>query len=121
MPRKHWDSRGKTVRQRGSNTNGNDAAYRYRSYGNELWEFDDNGSMMPREASINDVHHITETDRDGSFYPPVEERPGPDIPCSNRDRRSTRQMSLGPRRYRQILPDREIRVEPRSWLPIPDP
>ncbi len=34
----------------------------YRSYGNELWEFDDNGLMRRREASINDVA-ITEADR----------------------------------------------------------
>ena len=27
----------------------------YRSYGNELWEFDDDGLMRRREASINDV------------------------------------------------------------------
>jgi nuclear transport factor 2 (NTF2) superfamily protein len=27
----------------------------YRSYGNELWTFDDNGLMSRREASINDV------------------------------------------------------------------
>jgi uncharacterized protein len=27
----------------------------YRSYGNELWEFADNGLMSRREASINDV------------------------------------------------------------------
>jgi nuclear transport factor 2 (NTF2) superfamily protein len=27
----------------------------FRSYGNELWEFDDDGLMMRREASINDV------------------------------------------------------------------
>src|SRR5580692_5451057 len=27
----------------------------YRSYGNELWEFDEDGYMMRREASINDV------------------------------------------------------------------
>src|ERR671934_1416334 len=27
----------------------------YRSYGNELWEFQDNGLMRRREASINDV------------------------------------------------------------------
>jgi nuclear transport factor 2 (NTF2) superfamily protein len=33
-----------------------DAAGRwYRSYGNELWEFADNGLMRRREASINDV------------------------------------------------------------------
>ncbi len=34
----------------------------YRSYGNELWEFDENGLMRRREASINDVA-IAETDR----------------------------------------------------------
>lgn len=34
----------------------------YRSYGNELWEFDDNGLMRRREASINDVS-IAEADR----------------------------------------------------------
>jgi nuclear transport factor 2 (NTF2) superfamily protein len=33
-----------------------------RSYGNENWEFEDNGLMRRREASINDVS-ITETDR----------------------------------------------------------
>lgn len=27
----------------------------FRSYGNELWEFDSNGLMQRREASINDV------------------------------------------------------------------
>jgi uncharacterized protein len=34
----------------------------HRSYGNELWEFDDDGLMRRREASINDVA-ITETER----------------------------------------------------------
>jgi len=34
----------------------------YRSYGNELWEFDDNGLMRRREASINDLA-ITESQR----------------------------------------------------------
>jgi uncharacterized protein len=34
----------------------------YRSYGNELWEFDDEGYMSRREASINDVP-IAESDR----------------------------------------------------------
>jgi nuclear transport factor 2 (NTF2) superfamily protein len=34
----------------------------WRSYGNELWEFDDNGLMSRREASINDVR-IEEKDR----------------------------------------------------------
>ena len=34
----------------------------WRSYGNENWEFEDNGLMQRREASINDVS-ISETDR----------------------------------------------------------
>ncbi|MFD1931388.1 MULTISPECIES: nuclear transport factor 2 family protein [Nonomuraea] len=34
----------------------------WRSYGNELWEFDGEGLMRRREASINDVS-ITEADR----------------------------------------------------------
>jgi hypothetical protein len=34
----------------------------WRSYGNELWEFDDEGLMRRREASINDLA-ISESDR----------------------------------------------------------
>ena len=34
----------------------------YRSYGNELWEFDDEGYMRRREAGINDLP-IDEADR----------------------------------------------------------
>ncbi|RSN19552.1 DUF1348 domain-containing protein [Streptomyces sp. WAC 05977] len=34
----------------------------WRSYGNELWEFDEHGLMSRREASINDVA-ISESDR----------------------------------------------------------
>ena len=34
----------------------------FRAYGNENWEFDDNGLMRRREASINDVS-ITENER----------------------------------------------------------
>ena len=34
----------------------------FRSYGNELWEFDDRGLMCRREASINDLA-MTESDR----------------------------------------------------------
>ena len=39
-----------------------DSAQWWRSYGNELWEFDDDGLMRRREASINDVR-IQESDR----------------------------------------------------------
>ncbi len=52
----------------------------YRSYGNELWEFDDNGLMRRREASINDLT-ITEADRRYFGPRPDNERgPGYDIP-----------------------------------------
>jgi len=49
----------------------NDSGQWLRSYGNELWEFDDDGLMRRREASINDVS-ITESDR--KFFWPA---PGP--------------------------------------------
>jgi nuclear transport factor 2 (NTF2) superfamily protein len=39
-----------------------DAGQWFRSYGNELWEFDESGLMRRREASINDVP-IAEGDR----------------------------------------------------------
>jgi hypothetical protein len=39
-----------------------DAGRWHRSYGNELWEFDERGLMRRREASINDVD-ILEADR----------------------------------------------------------
>lgn len=58
-----------------------DAAGRWhRSYGNELWEFDERGLMRRREASINDVD-IAEADRK-FFWPAPGPRPadGPEIP-----------------------------------------
>ncbi len=52
----------------------------YRSYGNELWEFDDAGLMSRREASINDTF-IDEGDRRYFGPRPADERgPGHDIP-----------------------------------------
>ena len=45
----------------------------FRSYGNELWEFDDNGLMRRREASIDDVP-ISEADRRYSGPRPENER-----------------------------------------------
>jgi nuclear transport factor 2 (NTF2) superfamily protein len=52
----------------------------YRSYGNELWEYDEQGLMRRREASINDVS-ILETDRK-FFWPAPGPRPAdhPGIP-----------------------------------------
>ena len=48
-----------------------------RSYGNELWEFDDHGLMHRREASINDVP-IDESER-RIFGPRPAEEHGRDI------------------------------------------
>jgi uncharacterized protein len=50
----------------------------YRSYGNELWEFDERGLMRRREASINDVA-IDESDR-RYFGPRPESERGHEIP-----------------------------------------
>src|SRR5438309_7409290 len=46
-----------------------DSGQWFRSYGNELWEFDDDGLMRRREASINDVP-IAERDRKFSWPAP---------------------------------------------------
>ncbi|MFJ3696711.1 nuclear transport factor 2 family protein [Streptomyces sp. NPDC090052] len=54
----------------------------FRSYGNELWEFADNGLMRRREASINDLP-IDEADR--RYFGPRPESgrgPGYDIPLA---------------------------------------
>ena len=50
----------------------------FRSYGNENWEFDDNGLMRRREASINDVS-IDESQRRW-FGPRPESEYGVEIP-----------------------------------------
>jgi uncharacterized protein len=47
----------------------------WRSYGNELWEFDEHGLMTRREASINDVR-IEERDRRILGSRPETERNG---------------------------------------------
>ncbi|QDU21021.1 nuclear transport factor 2 family protein [Urbifossiella limnaea] len=56
------------------------AGHWFRSYGNELWEFDDRGLMRRREASINDVA-IREDERT-FFWPAPGPRPAdhPGIP-----------------------------------------
>jgi uncharacterized protein len=51
----------------------------YRSYGNELWEFDDEGYMARREASINDVK-IDESERRIHGPRPESERGAPEQP-----------------------------------------
>jgi nuclear transport factor 2 (NTF2) superfamily protein len=50
----------------------------YRSYGNELWEFDENGLMARRESSINDVP-IDESER-RIFGPRPESERGQTFP-----------------------------------------
>jgi nuclear transport factor 2 (NTF2) superfamily protein len=50
----------------------------WRSYGNELWEFADNGLMSRREASIND-RPIAAAER-RIFGPRPESEPGTDFP-----------------------------------------
>ena len=50
----------------------NDSGQWFRSYGNENWEFDENGLMQARHASINDLP-IKEADR--KFHWPQGRRP----------------------------------------------
>ena len=52
----------------------------YRSYGNELWEFADNGLMARREASINDVPIDVAERRYFGPRPAHEHGQGHDIP-----------------------------------------
>jgi hypothetical protein len=50
----------------------------WRSYGNELWEFDEHGYMRRREASINDVPITTQQRR--IFGPRPESEHGQEFP-----------------------------------------
>jgi uncharacterized protein len=50
----------------------------FRSYGNELWEFDEHGLMARREASINDIT-ITEAER-RYFGPRTPDEHGVEFP-----------------------------------------
>jgi uncharacterized protein (TIGR02246 family) len=57
-----WDFHGNRIAVRFQYECHDAAGQWWRSYGNELWEFDDNGLMRRREASINDVA-IDESER----------------------------------------------------------
>ncbi|MDA8371644.1 MAG: nuclear transport factor 2 family protein [Nocardiopsaceae bacterium] len=50
-----WDFRGNRIAVRFQYEWHDDAGQTWRSYGNELWEFTEQGLMSRREASINDV------------------------------------------------------------------
>ena len=50
-----WGFRGNRIAVRFQYEWHDDAGQTWRSYGNELWEFDEHGLMRRREASINDV------------------------------------------------------------------
>lgn len=64
-----------------------DAGNWFRSYGNENWEFDDNGLMAVRHASINDLP-IKAADR--KFFWPLGRRPDRRLGCFHDQRRRAR-------------------------------
>ncbi|KAA9153880.1 DUF1348 family protein [Amycolatopsis acidicola] len=57
-----WGFRGNRIAVRFQYESHDSEGRWYRSYGNELWEFSDDGLMCRREASINDVR-IAENER----------------------------------------------------------
>ncbi|MGW9310213.1 nuclear transport factor 2 family protein [Saccharomonospora azurea] len=57
-----WGFRGNRIAVRFQYESRDHAGQWWRSYGNELWEFTDDGLMRRREASIND-HPIEESER----------------------------------------------------------
>lgn len=75
-----WDFHGNRIAVRFQYECHDSSGQWWRSYGNELWEFDDSGLMRRREASINDVR-IDESER-RYFGPRAENERGPghDIP-----------------------------------------
>ena len=67
-----WAHHGNRIAVRFVYESHDDSGNWYRSHGNEQWEFDENGLMRRREASINDVR-ISEADR--KFHWPLGPRP----------------------------------------------
>ncbi len=67
-----WGFRGNRMAVRFAYEWRDDSGHWFRSYGNELWEFDEAGLMRRRIASINDLP-IAETDR--LFRWPLGRRP----------------------------------------------
>ncbi|MDR0345905.1 MAG: nuclear transport factor 2 family protein [Nocardiopsaceae bacterium] len=73
-----WSCHGNRIAVRYQYESHNPSGQWYRSYGNELWEFDENGLMRRRESSINDVP-ITESER-RIFGPRPESERGQTFP-----------------------------------------
>jgi nuclear transport factor 2 (NTF2) superfamily protein len=67
-----WAVEGNCIAVRFAYESHDDSGNWYRSYGNENWEFDENGLMRRRHASINDLR-ITEDER--LFHWPQGRRP----------------------------------------------
>ena len=62
LKKKYWAHSGNRIAVRFEYEWRDDSEQWYRAYGNENWEFDENGLMMKRYASINDLP-IKEADR----------------------------------------------------------
>jgi uncharacterized protein len=73
-----WGFRGNRIAVRFQYESHNRQGQWFRSYGNELWEFDEHGLMRRREASINDVP-IDESQR-RIFGPRAAEEQGQEFP-----------------------------------------
>ncbi|POH59611.1 DUF1348 domain-containing protein [Cryobacterium zongtaii] len=73
-----WGFRGNRIAVRFQYEWHDDHGQWWRSYGNELWEFESNGLMGRREASIND-HRIIEAER-RIFGPRAKSEHGVDFP-----------------------------------------
>jgi uncharacterized protein len=73
-----WSCHGNRIAVRFQYESHDAAGQWYRSYGNELWEFDEEGLMRRREASINDVP-IDESER-RIFGPRPEAERGQSFP-----------------------------------------
>jgi nuclear transport factor 2 (NTF2) superfamily protein len=73
-----WDFHGNRIAVRFQYECRDSAGQWWRSYGNELWEFDEHGLMRRREASINDLA-IDESER-RYFGPRTDAERGRDIP-----------------------------------------
>ncbi|TNC23357.1 nuclear transport factor 2 family protein [Amycolatopsis alkalitolerans] len=73
-----WGFRGNRIAVRFQYESHDASGQWFRSYGNELWEFSDDGLMRRREASINDLP-INEQDR-RIFGPRPEEERGKSFP-----------------------------------------